>query len=115
MIDKHWIDIPGFEGLYQVSSLGDVLSRKRLQIYMLGNTEVHRFKYSRLLSVNSRGQVRLMKDGKSKVVKLDRLVATLFVPNLDGYKYIRHLDRDEQNCRYSNLIWCNERPKYTNR
>lgn len=115
MIDKHWIDIPGFEGLYQVSSLGDVLSRKRMQFYMLGDTEVHRFKHSRLLSVNSRGQVRLIKAGKLKVVKLDRLVATLFVPNLNNCKYVRHLDGDEQNCRYSNLVWCNERSKYGNR
>lgn len=44
MIDKHWVDIPGFEGLYIVSSLGDVLSKTCIQHYKLGDKNVSRTK-----------------------------------------------------------------------
>ena len=115
MIDKHWLDIPGFEGLYIVSSLGDVRSKTIVQHYSLRGIEVRRRKSGKLLAINDRGQVRLTKNCKSKMVKVDRLVATLFVPNPDGYKWVKHLDKDETNCRYYNLQWSNIRPCYQHR
>lgn len=115
MIDKHWLDIPGFEGLYIVSSLGDVRSTTIVQHYTLRGTEVRRRKSGKLLAINGRGQVRLTKNGKSKMMKVDRLVATLFVPNPGGCKYVKHLDGDDDNSRYYNLEWTHVRPKYLNR
>lgn len=115
MIDKHWVDIPGFVGLYMVSSLGDVVSKTVVQHYKLGDKNVSRTKLGRVLAINDRGQVRLMKNGKSKIVKVDRLVATLFVPNPNNCRWIKHLDGDENNCKYYNLEWTNVRPKHQNR
>lgn len=112
MIDKQWVDIPGFEGLYIVSSLGDVLSKTCIQHYKLGDKNVSRTKWGRPLAINNRGQVRLVRNGRSKIVKVDRLVATLFVPNPNNYKWVKHLDGDPDNCKYYNLEWTSTRPKY---
>jgi hypothetical protein len=92
-------DIPGYEGLYQVSNLGNVKS--------LGNGKA---RIERILKIvkNKRGyyQVSLCKEGKMKCIKVHQLVAMTFLAHkLDGTMKIvpDHKDMDKSNNCVSNI------------
>ena len=99
MIKEVWKDIPGYEGLYQVSNLGRVKSlvRKGKKEEII------------LRQVCNRGylQVRLAKNSISKTYKVHRLVAQAFIPNPHNYPMINHKDEDKTNNCVWNLEWCN--------
>ena len=44
-------------------------------------------------------------DGKNVRFRKDFLVATLFVPNPNKYKYIAHKNGDASDNHYTNLVW----------
>lgn len=94
-----WRDIPGYEGKYQVSNIGNVRSLH------YRNTN----KAQRLNSVINEGGyniVGLSKDGKSKQYKVHRLVAEAFIPNPNNYPIINHKDENKTNNVVWNLEWC---------
>lgn len=94
-----WKDIPGYEGLYRVSSLGNV---KSLHVYR-GSTE-------RILKPNTIDkfgyqQVELRKNGKRKCSLIHRLVLQTFVgPCPDGMEGC-HKDSNPKNNKLNNLKW----------
>jgi len=93
-----WKDIQGYEGLYQVSNLGNVRSLH----YRNTNNVKELF-----LKPHNRGylQVELHKDGVRKMFTVHRLVAMAFV---DGYaedRDVNHIDENKHNNRASNLEW----------
>lgn len=52
-------------------------------------------------------QVTLVNDlGERKTIKLHRLVASAFLPNLDEKREINHKDFDKTNNSVENLEWC---------
>ena len=73
---ERWKDIDGYDGAYQVSSLGRVRSHKS------GEWRARR------ASKDKDGylQVALCKDGKEKNYKVHRLVAQAFIENNDETK-----------------------------
>ena len=89
-----WKDIEGYEGLYQVSNLGRVYSKKtnRFLTMKKGNHGYER--------------VALFKDGKQKFYLKHRLVAQAFIPNPDNLPEVNHKDEDKSNNCVSNLEWC---------
>lgn len=91
-----WKDIEGYEGLYQVSSLGRVKSL--------------RFGKERILKAGKdKGgylMVNLCKNSKTKMYKVHRLVAQAFIPNPDGLQCINHKDENKTNNCVDNLEWC---------
>lgn len=97
-MEEIWKDIPGYEGLYQVSNFGEVKSLN----YKKTNTEKI-FKPS----INDKGyyRVTLSKDGKIKTHKIHQLVAMVFLnhkPN--GLKLVvNHIDNNPLNNNLSNL------------
>ena len=103
---ENWVDIKGFEGLYQVSSTGKIKS--------LARTVSHRGfdskRQERLLTVRKDGggyhQYRLYKDGTSFYPKAHRLVGEHFIPNYNNLPQINHKDEDKDNNSVSNLEWC---------
>lgn len=98
-MEETWKDIPGYEGMYQVSNQGNVRSLN------WGNRGYVRNLY---LKKHNRGyrHVELAKDGKRKAFTVHRLVATAFIPNPNNYPTINHLDEDKTNNCVENLEWC---------
>lgn len=96
-------DIPGFEGLYQVSNYGRILS---LNNYHRKNPKILK-PYS-----NSRGylSVVLAKKGEKYPWRINRLVAMTFLPNPQNLPQVNHKDENKANNRVDNLEWCS--PKY---
>lgn len=97
--DEQWRPIKGYEGLYEVSSLGRV---KSLNYNHTGAEKIMKpgkDKHGYLL-------VQLCKDGKIKGLLVHRLVAAAFIPNPNNYPYINHKDETPLNNCIKNLEWC---------
>lgn len=101
-MNEIWKDIIGYEGLYQVSNLGNIKS--------LGNGGTH--KTERILSqkITRFGYktVILHKNGVRKDCRVHRLVAYAFLPNDDDTLVVNHKDGDKCNNRVENLEWCTQ-------
>lgn len=104
---EKWKDIPGYEGLYQVSTSGRVKATQRIILYRNGKI-IHR--KERILSLaNSYGQyytVGLIKNKKHKTWNVHRLVAMTFIPNPNNLPCINHKDENKYNNLVDNLEWC---------
>lgn len=106
-----WKDIEGYEGLYQVSSLGRIKSLERLD--SCGRKIKSRF--LKPIKTNKRveyQQVSLCQNGKVKNYLVHILVAKAFIPNINNYTDINHKDENPSNNTASNLEWCT--PAYNN-
>lgn len=110
-MDEIWRDIPGYEGLYQVSSLGQVKSLPRVTERVGRSGKVIRQSIrERVLrpAVNTRGylSVVLRVDGKSITHEVHTLVARAFLgPRPGDGVQIRHLDGERTNCEVGNLCY----------
>lgn len=93
---EEWREIEGYEGLYQVSSYGNI---RRNGVVI-----------KPLLRPNGYYQVSLCKNGKRKSHKIHRLVAKAF-PEICGEWFdgceINHKDECKTNNKASNLETCN--------
>lgn len=91
-----WKDVVGYENLYKVSNLGNVMS-------FWGKTP-HLIKPFQ----NQKGYlyVDLRFFNKRKTVSIHRLVAKAFIPNPNNLPQINHIDEDKTNNRVENLEWC---------
>lgn len=49
-----------------------------------------------------------MVDGKSKQIKIHRLVAMAFLDNPNGYDVVNHIDGNKLNNNIENLEWCTQ-------
>jgi hypothetical protein len=106
-----WCDVNGYEGLYQISNLGNVLSlRREVKQGKYGKTRVIEEK---ILKPTDNGNgyliVPLRINGKRKNFYIHRLVAEHFVPNCTGGNYVNHKDYDTRNNSSDNLEWCTQR------
>lgn len=101
-----WKDIKGYEGLYQVSSLGRVRSLDR---YINCNGGKG-FKKGIILKprISYKGYLRvgLSRNRKSKHYLLHRLIASTFLPNPHNLPCVNHKDENKINNVVSNLEWC---------
>lgn len=104
---EYWKDIKGYEGSYQVSSLGRVRSLDRIikQESRWGNIVERRMKSHILSPGNCRGyhHVTLGKHHNSRSVH--RLVADHFIPNPGDKPEVNHKDGVKTNNACSNLEW----------
>ena len=96
---EKWKDIKGYEGRYQISSLGRV---KSLNYNKTGKEKILKLKTSR----NGYLLIDLWEKGKGKTYSVHRLVATHFIDNSNNYPQINHKDENKLNNRVENLEWC---------
>ena len=105
-----WKAVSGFEGLYEVSNIGNVRSLDRTVTRKDG--VVVSFKGKQLLPrLNHDGylQVQISKCNKCKTVKVHRLVADAFMPNPLSLPEINHKDENKTNNAVTNLEWCSHK------
>lgn len=76
-----WKDIEGYEGIYQISNIGNIKNSKKNKI--------------RKTCINHNGykMINLYKNGISKNILVNRLVAKAFIPNPNNYPVVNHKNR----------------------
>ncbi|OON42188.1 hypothetical protein BTJ39_03310 [Izhakiella australiensis] len=104
--DIEWLDIIGYEGLYQVSSGGDFKSLSRTD-------SNNHFRPERILKkiIKASGyqQCSLSRDGVVRLYLTHRIVAGTFLSNPQNFNTVNHIDGDKGNNAASNLEWCTQR------
>ena len=94
-----WKDVNGYEGLYQVSNLGNVKS--------LGNNKSRKEKILKpIVQKSGHLMVQFCKEGKLKGYLIHRLVAEAFIPNPLKLPCVNHKDENPSNNSLENLEWC---------
>jgi len=98
MAEEVWKDITGYEGLYQVSTIGRVKSFNGLwveeKILAPGANQPRGYLY-----------VNLCKDGKRKNFYVHRLVAQTFISNSQNKLEVNHINGNKLDNRVENLEW----------
>ena len=92
--NERWVDIPGYEGIYQVSDQGRVMNvvrGRQLKLHINGSGYI---------------QVTLQKQGQRKYPLVHRLVAQAFIPNPESRPQVNHINGVKCDNRKSNLEWC---------
>lgn len=106
MQNEVWMDIPKYEGLYQVSNLGNVKSLTRS--WISGNNALTKIKERILKSVKATDGyhvVSLYKKGIKKTYKVHQLVAICFLNHIpNGHDLVvDHIDNNKSNNNENNL------------
>jgi hypothetical protein len=102
-------DIIGYEGIYQISNLGNVkrLYKKNPNGIILKQID------------NGAGylKVGLSKNNKEKKLYVHRLLAQYFIDNPNNYPCINHINGIKNDNRIENLEWCtySENEKHSHR
>ena len=92
-MNEIWKPVNGYEGLYEVSNLGNVRSIRTNRTMKL---QLHKGYL----------KVGLYKQRTLKQFSVHRLVASAFIPNPKSKPEVNHLDGDKTNNRADNLEWC---------
>jgi hypothetical protein len=92
-MNEIWIELQNYEGIYWVSSFGNV--RNAAGKYL-----------SSQITNSGYCLVHLYKQGLRKACTTHRLVATHFNPNPENKKQVNHKDLIKTNNNSSNLEWC---------
>lgn len=100
-----WQDVKDFEGLYKVSNYGRVYSveRKNNDSQRRGSYQTGRMMCQR--TNNGYKTIKLLKNGNEKAIRVHRLVAEHFIPNLENKPFINHKDLNRSNNYVDNLEW----------
>lgn len=105
-MDEVWKDIPGYEGLYQVSNMGEVKSLARV-IERRGNTPMRLQERILRRRINRKGYaiVALCKESEMWNRTVHRIVAQTFIPNPNNLPEINHINGVKTDNRMVNLEW----------
>lgn len=106
---EEWKPVVGYEGLYEVSDLGNVRSLGWVSIRSNGwrytsppKKLKHRVRGKRYLCV------KLYKDQQSSDHSIHRLVAKAFIPNPENLPIVNHKKGIVSDNRVTELEWCSE-------
>ena len=86
--------IEGFNGKYSATEDGRIINNEK-------DSEVCQWK-------DNVGYMQciLTFEGKKKYVRVHRIIALLFVENIENKPIVNHIDGDKTNNNYLNLEWC---------
>lgn len=108
MPEEIWKDIPGYEGVYQASTLGRIRSLDRTIIRSASKRRgphEAKLKGKILVQVTGVQGYQVVNWGK-KQYRVHRLVALTFIPNPENKPMINHIDGNVKNNHIDNLEWC---------
>ena len=114
LLNETWKPIKGYEGLYEVSSLGNVRSVDRHLMFsdrccfLKGKPRKPYYKSDGYL------KVRLYKNGQGKNYSVHRLVAEAFIPNPNDLPFIDHINTIRDDNKVENLQWCTQKENCNN-
>ena len=106
-MSEAWRSAPRYEGIYDVSSYGNV----RRIAYFDNASIVHHGQnlYKNMKQVISKfgyPRIKLMNHGKPRIELVHRLVAKAFVDNNENKPCVNHIDGNKENNHFTNLEWC---------
>lgn len=120
LFKEEWRPIKGYEGLYEVSSLGNVRSVGHNVCFLNHRkcADFHRDGKLLKLTVNKQGYCVVgLYDAsikKAKLYKVHRLVAEAFIPNVENKPMIDHINTIKTDNRVENLRWCSQKENCNN-
>ena len=94
-----WRSVPGYEGLYEVSNTGLIRNRKTFRILRM------------MVNWDGALKVNLSNNGTQKTHIVHQIVAEVFVPKVEGCKFVKHSDSNKANNAADNLYWSRTRQK----
>lgn len=102
-----WLDIQGYEGVYQISCYGRIKSLPRTKrcggfVYPAKIIKSYLGKTPK----NNYYIVVLQKDGAKSTKRVCRLVASAFIDNPSNLPQVNHIDENTHNDTVWNLEWC---------
>ena len=93
-----WMPIKGYNGKYEVSSMGEI-------------RKFENNSYTPLVGTDHTGyrRVKLRFNGRARSLLIHRLVAEAFIENNKNYEVINHIDGNRGNNMVENLEWCTQK------
>ena len=115
MEKEYWKDVEGYEGIYQVSSLGRVKSLEKTVPHPTARSGYWTLP-ERLIALIWNKKVgyfyvTLSKNDRKKSYSVHRLVAGAFCERPEGKDQVDHINGDRQDNRAINLRWCTGKEK----
>lgn len=100
-----WKDVEGYEGLYQVSNLGNIKSLNRYVNSVVGKNGKKIINGKIIKTTNRNGYkiVGLSKFNKRKSLAVHRLVCEAFIRKIKSEEVVNHIDYDKTNNNLKNL------------
>lgn len=102
-----WKDIPNYDNLYQVSNMGRIKSCSKIVLRNSGKGNA--LKEEKILSLEKIKsgylRVQLSHNKSKKKYLVHRLVALVFIENVNNKKQVNHKDSVRDNNESSNLEW----------
>lgn len=107
MKEEIWKEIPGYEGSFEVSNLGNFRSKDRQVPCRWGGTRFYPGKPLKVeVMQDGYKRIVLMQNAKKKRYMCHRLVAETFIPNIENKPFVNHIDGNRGNNCVENLEWC---------
>lgn len=107
---EEWRTIPGYEGLYEVSSLGRVRSLGKYYYEKYNNKLIKLYSPPKMLSqtydIDKYLRITLIKNHKRVRTSVHRVVAMAFIENPDDKPQVNHINGRKDDNRVENLEWC---------
>lgn len=104
-----WKDIPGFEGQYQASTLGNIRSVNRTQVFIQNNKKIKRNVKGRILAfAKPHGTCQYFQVALghgTKTFNVHRLIAITFLENPLNKKFVNHKNFNKLDNTVKNLEW----------
>ena len=107
-MNEIWKDIKGYEGIYQVSNLGNVRSLDRYVPHWRGGKRLIKGKVKKITrhKVSDRSKhyaVVTLSNGSDKLFYIHRLVYESFIGDIKNGLVIDHIDNNQDNNSVNNL------------
>lgn len=106
-MEEMWKDVVGYEGIYEVSSIGNVRKKETFaKVCGNGYRKVKSHNCKTYKFPNGYIGVKLYINHSVKNKLVHRLVAEAFIDNPENYPQVNHKDENIENNCMENLEWC---------